>query len=438
MTRITNTLRQQTSVLILLLALCLNLFAIQPLVAEEEKKHASPSGKELFIQHKCVRCHTIGRGRFVGPDLFGVENRYSREEIVKWIENPQLIYQSRGKVPINEGYPQMPPLNVAPAVAEKIADYLLSVKTSREATSKGIIKGTAINKTLGEKAPDVEVFLNFFMGDKPTAQRSVKTDKNGNFMFDDLPWDRSYSITLEYGGARYSTDKMVFSPGMDNIEIDLPIYEPTSSDENIEVPESHMIAKIIEDTISIADFSVYANSDNTVYIGDKVLEDGRKETLKFSTPDNARDFKLIHGISLNSTVGTDIGFSDTSSVIPGERRVVYTYSLSLESGDTYVEKVIDYPTGHFLLLISGFEGTVSVKGLSTGEPVIIDNQNFLKWSGTELKPGHRIQIEFKKQKWLNIVGEGENYLQFGALGLLFLIILSAILFSNLAKPKILN
>ena len=26
-------------------------------------------GKELFLLNRCANCHTIGRGKFVGPDL---------------------------------------------------------------------------------------------------------------------------------------------------------------------------------------------------------------------------------------------------------------------------------------------------------------------------------------------------------------------------------
>ncbi|HXG31166.1 MAG TPA: cytochrome c, partial [Thermodesulfobacteriota bacterium] len=47
------------------------------------------SGRELFIKNRCANCHTIGRGRFVGPDLKGVESRYSRDQIEEWMENPE-------------------------------------------------------------------------------------------------------------------------------------------------------------------------------------------------------------------------------------------------------------------------------------------------------------------------------------------------------------
>ncbi|KAB2832619.1 MAG: cytochrome c, partial [Candidatus Dadabacteria bacterium] len=58
-------------------------------------------GRDQFIENRCVRCHTIGRGRFVGPDLSGVGDKYTREDLIKWIENPQQVYQATGKMPVN-------------------------------------------------------------------------------------------------------------------------------------------------------------------------------------------------------------------------------------------------------------------------------------------------------------------------------------------------
>ncbi len=99
------------NVLFTLSFFCLALYEEIP---AQVKDSIPTSGKELFIQYRCVRCHTIGRGRFVGPDLEGVNKKYSKNEIQKWLENPQEIYKSKGKMPLNEGYPPMPPLNVPP------------------------------------------------------------------------------------------------------------------------------------------------------------------------------------------------------------------------------------------------------------------------------------------------------------------------------------
>ena len=73
---------------------------------------AQVPGESVFIQGKCARCHTLGRGRFVGPDLLGVGDRYSRDDLIRWARDPESIYAERKKKPINEGYPPMPPMNL--------------------------------------------------------------------------------------------------------------------------------------------------------------------------------------------------------------------------------------------------------------------------------------------------------------------------------------
>ena len=44
--------------------------------------------KALFEQ-KCAACHTIGKGRLVGPDLAGVNKRRSK----KWLNNFREFFQ---------------------------------------------------------------------------------------------------------------------------------------------------------------------------------------------------------------------------------------------------------------------------------------------------------------------------------------------------------
>jgi len=94
------------SLIVLTILVCPVLKAPNVNAQEQGPSTVSLSGEELFIQNRCVRCHTIGRGRFVGPDLAGVNEKYSKGQIVKWIENPQQIYQSSGKMPFNEGRSQ--------------------------------------------------------------------------------------------------------------------------------------------------------------------------------------------------------------------------------------------------------------------------------------------------------------------------------------------
>jgi len=389
----------------------------------------SLSGEELFIQNRCVRCHTIGRGRFVGPDLSGVNKRYTDEEISKWIENPQQIYQASGKMPFNEGYPPMPPLNVPPVQARAIKDYILSVEVPADGAETGSISGQVLNKTSDGPAPGVELTLTSYMGDKPTDDKIIKSDDQGNFSFDNLHWDRSYGITVNFKGAQYSTDKMVFFPNEETKILNLPIFEPTVEEDKIEIVEAHMIVQAGDRVLSVADLTLFNNSGDKIFVGGKELDDGRKESIRFNTPKGAQSFNFIHGINPDDIVQTTYGFADTTSIMPGQKRVVYTYDLPLSSGTTNFEKTIDYPTKNFLLLISDLERTAEVKGLSEGESVQIQGESFLKWTGMDMQPGQKIIVELKNPT------VQADYLKWGTIGFLLLIVLAGVIYSSVSKNK---
>jgi len=415
-----------------ILFLALLTFLSCPILKAPDTKAQAPltvtiSGEELFIQNRCVRCHTIGRGRFVGPDLEGINKRYSKEKIVKWIENPQQIYRSSGKMPFNEGYPPMPPMNVPPAQANAIAEYLVSFNAPEYKAASGRISGQVLNKTNDGPAPEVELTLTSYMGDRPTDDRTIKTDEQGNFSFEGLNWDRSYAIVVNFKGTQYSTDKMVFYPNEDTKILNLPIYEPTFDEDNIKIIEAHMIVQASQSEISVADLTLYNNTGERIYVGGMEIEDGQKESLRFSTPGRAQNFNFIHGLTPDDIVKTEYGFADTTSVPPGQKRVVYTYDLPLDSGITSFEKIVDYPTESFLLLVSETGRNAEVKGLIGGEAVQIEGESFLKWTGEDLNPGHLIKVELKSP-----LAQGD-YLKWGALGFLLLIIIAGVIYSSIVK-----
>lgn len=387
-------------------------------------------GKDQFIENRCVRCHTIGRGRFVGPDLSGIGGRYTREDLIKWIENPQQVYQATGKMPVNEGYPPMPPMDIHPMAAQAIADYLLTVKVKPDAGKGGTITGKVVDKTNDKAVSEAAVRLTSFMGDKETGSADSTTGEDGSFTFASLPWDRSYMVTVEHNGAEYSTDKLVFYPDEDVKTLDLPVYDPTDSSAGISIAEAHMIVQVVEDGLSVADLSAFDNKGDKMYVGGAELADGKKETLKFSVPKDAANLNFIHGLTPEGVVRTETGFSDTASVPPGPKRVVFAYTVPLGSGSGTLEKTIEYPTASFLLLVSKTNDQVTVDGLDGGDSVKIENEDFIRWSGENLQPGHRITIKFVNPGALK-----DNIIKWGGIAVLIIAVGGGILYSSLARGK---
>ncbi len=418
------------SVRTFLILLCMIISSCKEIQAQDKDK-TQLSGKELFIQYRCVRCHTIGRGRFVGPDLAGVSSRYSKDDIKKWIENPQEIYQSKGKTPLNEGYPPMPPLNIPPKEAELIAQYLLTVKTSPLSKEGGVIRGKVVNNSTEKPAEEIEVTLTVYLGDKATGEKKLKTNTEGIFEFKNLPWDRSYTISLKHQGGEYLTDKLVFYPDEDTKSLDLSIYEPTDSDKDITVDISHVIVQTSENALSVAELTVFNNGGKRTYIGAKEIKDGMRETLRFSLPPGASNLELINGLNSESVVPTNNGFVDTSSVLPGIKRVVYAYTLPYKSGRGIILKTVDYPTDSFVLLVSDSGARVKVDGLTKGEIVEIPDQGrFLQWSGTKIPTDAKIRIEIGESRLL-----AENSLQFVTIGVLVVLVCIGVFYSFVIKPR---
>ncbi len=104
----------------------------KPLIAEVavkekvEKKAAAEQkeGERIFKAKGCVACHTVGKGRLVGPDLKGVSKKYSRDFMEKWLKNPDIIYAEGKRKPLNEGFPPMPPQNLTHEEIEHLIHYL--------------------------------------------------------------------------------------------------------------------------------------------------------------------------------------------------------------------------------------------------------------------------------------------------------------------------
>jgi len=76
----------------------------------------------------CSACHTIGQGKKVGPDLYGVNDRHPQEWLIKFIRNSQEVVQSGDPVAVklfeeNNKIP-MPPNNLTDEQIISLLDYI--------------------------------------------------------------------------------------------------------------------------------------------------------------------------------------------------------------------------------------------------------------------------------------------------------------------------
>jgi len=128
MIRIKN-LKSHFLLLVALFLLSINIFA-------------QSEGEQIFKSTGCTACHTIGGGKLVGPDLQGVLDRRSEEEIIKFVQNP-------GDFGVTLMAPQALDADEIKAVLAYISSYVPEVKeTTEEVVSKQEEGMSAITKLL--------------------------------------------------------------------------------------------------------------------------------------------------------------------------------------------------------------------------------------------------------------------------------------------------
>ena len=376
-------------------ALSVSIFFLFSLIFQQIPVSAQvpSSGEEIFMQGKCVRCHTLGRGRFVGPDLLGVGDRYSRDDLIRWVQDSESIYSERKKKPINDGYPPMPPMNLSESDARRVADYLLGYTLPSGLSESGMITGQVRNITTDKPEAGQDVVLISYMGDRQEKRYFAKSDSLGKFSFPSLVWDRSYEIMLFRQGVQYVSGKMVFLPGEDKITVDLPVYDATNSDENISLPSLNVIIYPDDDgaSVNVTSLYVFENSGNTVFTGKQT--DSDTTTLVFSIPEKAENIAFSDGLNPEAVERKGEKLYNKLPFLPGMKRVALGYSLALSQIKGGFPIGFDYEVGDLAIFIrkTGLGIRVEQPG-AVEEEIMIHDEAFLKYEVSGLKPGNVVVI----------------------------------------------
>jgi len=351
-------------------------------------------GKWLFEDKNCTRCHTIGRGRFVGPDLYEIGRRYDKDDIISWITDPGIIYQKTGKMPVNKGYPPMPKINVSALEAEEVTKFLLNNQIKKTNKTGGTIIGKVNNRTRGDTIVEgADVYLRSFMGDKKMDEKLSISNKEGEFSFRNLRWDRSYSLRINSNGVEYETARMVFPLDREVINLDLPIYDLSNNDSNIVINVNHHVIEVEDKAISVVDIYQFENTGNTIFIGKDESDGDFNKTIKLNVPAKAENINFIQGIGKGNAVREDDVVYDTAGFPPGIKRVVIAYKLPLDFGKSEIRKSFYYDT-RSAVVIATESSNVKVDGLGDMKAVLLDNQNYRRWVGNDIKRGNDIKISY--------------------------------------------
>lgn len=94
--------------------------------ANEIPSNVSESLK-IYVESGCARCHELDlRGGPNGPDLAGVHERWNRQDLIDYIDNPNLYENDDRLQELSYQYPEpMPSMPINDEKVEKIADFII-------------------------------------------------------------------------------------------------------------------------------------------------------------------------------------------------------------------------------------------------------------------------------------------------------------------------
>jgi hypothetical protein len=172
------------------------------------------------------------------------------------------------------------------------------------------------------------------------------------------------------------------------------VYDSTTSAEAITVTSAHTIIYVAEDRLLVDEIYSFDNGGDRTYVGaeDRLVGDGRRETLRFSLPEGAGEVQVLAGLTGCCLFITADGFLHTMPVLPGTTQVAFSYDI-MQAGDGYVFTWKSYfPTQQYDFLVQSGTVQLESEGLLQAEPLKVEGVTYTHLAASNLLPGRSLSV----------------------------------------------
>lgn len=336
-------------------------------------------GEQTYAE-SCASCH--------GADGAGVDANTPDLRDAKWLQMSESQWRAAVQAP------EHPPIgDLSQAETLQAATFARSFSLgfaidSPDLEGDGVVLVRVTNATKGEPLGGATASLFIFDGSGFFTTREAETDDEGVARFEGLSTDSIWAFAAQttYNDALFTSEVAQFQPDQAQLEIVLPVYEPGASVEDVRVRRAHWFVTINSaESIEVGELHVLENTSNRVYMGEEG-ENGR-EVLVFHLPVGA--FNV--GVEGAETPGrfriTDDAIIDAMPLTPGQRQVLFRYSLPVQDGVVVMTHSFEYPIDNLNLLIPDVGLDVQVDGWTEEEPLQTEGGAFLNYSISALPAG---------------------------------------------------
>lgn len=221
-----------------------------------------------------------------------------------------------------------------------------------------------------------------------SVQEAV-TDGGGRFRFARLPVGgiRVFVLSTEYGGVRYSGERLALLPQAPVRTVELAVYEPSTDRSALRPPVVFAVVEVARGALRV---SVVQRLENPT---DRTVVSSPRDPLVFPLPPGAQSIRFLAGW-VDPRVGSG-AITDAFPVTPGRTEVAYAYTMGTRRSEAAVPWVLPDGAGQVDVLVADVGVKAAVDGLAARGVVEGPTGRFLHWSGGPVPRDARVVLRLE-------------------------------------------
>ena len=204
-----------------------------------------------------------------------------------------------------------------------------------------------------------------------------------------------YTLSVDYGGVFYGLTVLEDELG---VEQTITVYDPTEDAGIITVDRHVMVITsldVSERVATVTEFVRFANpTDRTLQPNLETARPGMFSFMRFALPPNAANVTVQSNLRGGEVISVGTGFALTAPVPPGEHSVDFAYIFPYEGNSVTFRNSMPQGAGIFQILVPSRWDGIEISGLSSREPVGIQDDIYRAWEGRDIPPGPGVDLEF--------------------------------------------
>jgi hypothetical protein len=261
---------------------------------------------------------------------------------------------------------------------------------------KGSIKGSVKNLTAeGSDVSGLDVTLLIFSGQEQSGEQTTKVDDQGNFLFQGLETGSEfiYMVYLQHQNVDYGSEPLAFPADKTELTVEIPCFDATTEASAITSPARHYLLNPDPEGVAVTEIVILRNSTDKSYTGAREIEEGIRETLRFTIPEGAVDLVYGDGMTVSRVIPVEGGFADTLPIYPGDSQRIFSYRIPAVNGSVNFSTRVTLASEKVSVLVPDVGADISVSNLPDRSNPTVQGDKFVLLSGENIADGTELQFK---------------------------------------------